>query len=56
MKCVKNTVDTVPVQIKKVSDEQAVFLVDTGPWEYISKSVYKRIKAQKEGGDKDTSK
>lgn len=56
MKCVRNAVDTVPVQIKKVTDEQAVFLVNHGPWEYISKSVYKRIEAQKEGGDKNTSK
>ena len=56
MKCVKTAVDTIPVQVKKVSDEQAGLLVDTGSWEYTSKSVYKRIKAQQEGGDKNTTK
>lgn len=55
MKCIKTTEDTVPVQIKKVSEEKAMDLINKGSWEYISKSVYKRIKAQKGGGDKNTS-
>ncbi|MCK4715010.1 MAG: hypothetical protein KAT35_05505 [Candidatus Aenigmarchaeota archaeon] len=53
MKCVKNIVDMVPLQIKKVEDKKAVFLVDHGPWDYISKSEYRRIKAQQEPSTKE---
>ncbi len=53
MKCVKNVVDMVPLQIKKVTDEQATFLVDTGPWEYISKSEYRRITVQQKPSTKE---
>ncbi len=50
MKCVKNIVDMVPAQVKRITEEKAEFLVDYGPWDYCSKSEYKRVKADQKGG------
>lgn len=44
------------MKVLRVSNQIAGEKVDTGEWNYCTKSVYKRIKAQKEGGDKNTSK